>query len=832
MHKEELERLANIFSNFFNDPDVGKELAVLLKGKPFDREELSYLFQQTCFDIDILPDVDFDRTITAFEAAFLTAAADEPDLQRVIQAKQLWALPERETLEIIRELVKFLRQVDILDIRNGKITAQSKADGKQVSYQLPNVGISLTEENWEEYYLRALIRQCDPLDLTPLNETHPQGVQRDEVNIVSVSEVFVPLYLAHLTRSAEETVATIIRQKNASSLSPKIEGEEKRWPIQAVEAVAATPRLVILGQRGGGKSTLVNYITTQLARRRLGEQVSVDKLPGWPENETSMPVCTMLRRFANWLPTDVPDEMSDLVWNCIEKQMEQWGCKQAFPFLKQQLMKEGGIIFFDGLDEVHETNESSKRALVNKAIAAFAALQEKFQIVITCRKYAYDKDKANHVWPLSENDFPVVELALFNLRQIKAFTQCWCQAVGPQRGWNQQKCHDEATKLYQTIDNWPNLHELAQLPLLLTFISQLHCRHGNLPENIAELCERAFVLLTEQWENRIVVERSGAAKVESGVIMELGISTKKLRSSLEHVAFVALEHQKEALQPLAPKTVGESHDQNEKSQAWSHISFPQQDMVEKLTNDSGSMYEARRCIAFLQERVELLFLAGVQYGFNYRVIQEYLAAGHILERPQHKALMNSLIVDSPARWGNVERFANAKFKWDAMMASDGGSTTFNEQDTGLVEFPDKKKRRDQIKSEESVLSLFAIARVDLEPAKREEEEWAFVGKTYSVYAGFSSEQLEDFAAEPFELSVSDKAKFVPFDILIHTSRNIELTTDWYKRLDYKPYNSDSQLAEFTFKAITQGRCFLILDFYYERRWLRTIQFDFDSVAAS
>lgn len=128
--------------------------------------------------------------------------------------------------------------------------------------------------------------------------------------------------------------------------------------------------------------------------------------------------------------------------------------------------------------------------------------------------------------------------------------------------------------------------------------------------------------------------------------------------------------------------------------------------------------------------------------------------------------------------------------------------------------------------EQSLLSLYAIARTELE-----EGDWALVGQSYSIQAGVAQSKPEDFQAEPFDLMVDDMAEPVVFDILLHPGENIELATDWHKRLVYKPLNPQPQLIEFTFQVIASGHHSVTLDFYHKRRWLRTIRFEFDSVEA-
>jgi Domain of unknown function (DUF4062) len=379
----------------------------------------------------------------------------------------------------------------------------------------------------ERHYLHTLIKQCDPLDLTPIDEAYPQAGKPGEASSVSVSEVLTTLYLARLTRSPRQEIATVIRKQGEHSPHQKTGVEEKRLPIQAIEAVAAVPRLVILGQPGGGKSTLVNHIATQLARRRLKELITKGTLLGWREEEKPLPVRIILRRFAAWIPTDKSHGTAGLVWDYLENQLQQGGCK-----------------------------------------------------------YAY---KRNDAWHLPEADFLVVELDLFKDEQIAYFTQTWYQVVGPQKGWDEKKCQDEARNLRQAIQDWPHLQELAQYPLLLTLMAQVHGRDGYLPKDRADLYKRAVNLLLAHWENRIVRDIHGSRKVEPGLVMQLGVRTDKLRSALERVAFAA-------------------HERQEQEQARSEraADIPKEELREELRAELESLDKAEQVIAYIQERAGLL----------------------------------------------------------------------------------------------------------------------------------------------------------------------------------------------------------------------------------
>src|SRR5260221_8390633 len=104
----------------------------------------------------------------------------------------------------------------------------------------------------------------------------------------------------------------------------------------------------------------------------------------------------------------------------------------------------------------------------------------------------------------------------------------------------------------------------------------------------------------------------------------------------------------------------------------------------------------------------------------------------------------------------------------------------------------------------NTLSLFAIARAELE-----EDDKTFVGKSYSVQAGISQTKLENFQGEPFDLSISSMDQLILFDVSIHSSENIKVTSKWEKILHYDPRNKEPQFVAFTFRVIAPGSSFLV-----------------------
>jgi len=138
-----------------------------------------------------------------------------------------------------------------------------------------------------------------------------QAGERPEVRL---SDVFTTLYLKDVTRREGQSVPDAILKPDRNETMREQKKKAERLPIQAVEAIGALDRLVVLGRPGGGKSTLVNHIAARLARHHLKNDPA-SPLPGWRPEACRLPVRIILRRFAAWMPEGDGPGAARLIWD-------------------------------------------------------------------------------------------------------------------------------------------------------------------------------------------------------------------------------------------------------------------------------------------------------------------------------------------------------------------------------------------------------------------------------------------------------------------------------------------------------------------------------------
>ncbi len=458
------------------------------------------------------------------------------------------------------------------------------------------------------------------------------------------------VYTALLTLTPE--------QDESLALGHSLEREIRR--LSALEQLNRQPRLVLLGDPGSGKSTFVNFVALCLSGESLGHAGVNLKLltaPLPPEEDQRLqltrqkeepkpqpwahgallPVRVVLRDFAvRGLPPRGQRATAKHLWDFIVAELTASALGDCSDLLQTELIKSGGLLLLDGLDEVPEANQ--RRAQIKQAVEDFAAAFRKCRVLVTSRTYAYQKQD----WRLA--GFAVAVLAPFSDGQIGAFVERWYTHIAPLRNLTPEAARGGAALLQRAISNRRRLHELAERPLLLTLMASLHAwRGGSLPEKREELYADAVDLLLEQWERPKAVRDATGREVRQPSLAEwLKVDRDNVRALLNELAFKA-----HAAQPAGQAGTAD---------------ILESDLISGLM--SLRRREARvnpaELVDYLSQRAGLLLPRGAGvYTFPHRTFQEYLAACHLTDY-RYPYEVAHLARGEPNRWREVALLAGAK----------------------------------------------------------------------------------------------------------------------------------------------------------------------------
>lgn len=231
---------------------------------------------------------------------------------------------------------------------------------------------------------------------------------------------------------------------------------EKRVP--GLEAVQRHSKLMVLGKPGAGKTTFLKYLAMHC--------IEGDFLTN------QVPFFITLKEFAE------KPKQPDLL-EYMAQQLLPYNVKDAKDKIDKLLIRGRGLILLDGLDEVRE--EDTKRIL-NQILE----ISDQFytnQFLITCRiaakEYTFER-------------FTEVEMADFDKRQIKTFSQNWFRLSDAVK----------ADSFIKRLEESEPIYELGTNPLLLTLLCLVFGENNDFPANRSELYKEGVDILLKKWDAR------------------------------------------------------------------------------------------------------------------------------------------------------------------------------------------------------------------------------------------------------------------------------------------------------------------------------------------
>jgi formylglycine-generating enzyme required for sulfatase activity len=389
------------------------------------------------------------------------------------------------------------------------------------------------------------------------------------------------------------------------------------WTIG--QAMQRHRRLVVTGDPGCGKTTLLAYLALTYARTRLGEGSLVQQRLGLEEN--LLPIHLPLRSLGQHLKASRPDSSQDGPGVLLDYlQLYYHAQKIDLPegFFEPHLEGGQAILLLDGMDELAE---KALRVRVARLVENFAQCYPSCRSVVTSRKVGYEGAAR-----LGEG-FGLAEVRDFTPAQVRQFVHDWTITVETSLANSAEPeilslAEAQAERLAQAIESSPRVAELAVNPLLLTVVALVHRYRAQLPARRSELYEQAVEVLLGNWDQakglQTVLELSGR---------ELDAGDR--RSLLEPVAFWLHERKRREIELDELRRLLLEH-------------------FQAITG--GSKAEASKALrAFLDaihERSGLLVERGIgEYSFAHLTFQEYLAARALADREDSVAYTLKVLHD-------------------------------------------------------------------------------------------------------------------------------------------------------------------------------------------
>jgi hypothetical protein len=349
-----------------------------------------------------------------------------------------------------------------------------------------------------EGYRDALVKRFEKLDFDMLDTT---GAYYNEVRLWSV---FIPQSLREyqynpklleipkehqerLLKAGEITKEELVE---AERQAERLRQEYFRQPLRPVldvadEALGATSagtghRLVILGDPGSGKSSLIRYLALRWAQ--IAEPTVRDSQP--------VPIVIGLREYGRW---ECEGQKG------FVRFLEEGPVWHTWPRgLLDGLLKQSGrvMLLLDGLDEIFDVSE--REAVIND-IQRFSSEFAQTPILVTSRVVGYQAQR------LRDAEFRHFMLQDLDADQITSFVERWHTETVK----SEELAAPKRERLKKAIKDSKSIAMLAGNPLLLTMMAILN-RNQELPRDRTELYIQASRVLLHQWDTeRALVDFPG-----------------------------------------------------------------------------------------------------------------------------------------------------------------------------------------------------------------------------------------------------------------------------------------------------------------------------------
>lgn len=248
----------------------------------------------------------------------------------------------------------------------------------------------------------------------------------------------------------------------------------------SIEEVSTASRIVVLGDPGGGKSTLLQSICHTAAAK---SQKSIQE--GENPNNAFVPIRVVLREFEKARVATPQLSIFDYICNAIPS--SAFVDKMILPSAMNYLLSSGKVLLaFDGLDEILRT--AQRRTFVD-IVTKFADQYPLCPVVITSRLIGYDKA------PMPEGQFEELVLGDFHDGDVKLYATKFIKNVGRKKVAEARSSAERF--MAQTADN---ASDLRKNPLMLGLMMWIFNIRDDVPSSRPEVYQECARLMFERWD--------------------------------------------------------------------------------------------------------------------------------------------------------------------------------------------------------------------------------------------------------------------------------------------------------------------------------------------